>query len=370
VTDTARPYASPDRWREVRRRLDAHRHALADPAARHHPGLPRVGSTCLLHRAGWVPRHPIELHRIALEWDDAASPAQVGGGEPAAAGALPAGFATYAEAMAALARPRLFENRVCYRLLDVSWPVLRFTRGRYFDGVNVGEAAAHEFAAADLAARGRPGPGVALPFRSLVGDPTDLRRRAALLAVSMLTVRRDRRTGEASFVLHWRDPARVAHGGGLYQVMPVGVFQPVDDSTRAERAGLDLWTCVVREYAEEFLGRAETYGEDFDHETWPLYRWLTDARETGSLRSFVLGLGVDPLTFATDLLAVTVLDADLFDEVFGDLVTANEEGRVVGARGIPFDADAVRRYAHHEPMQPAGAAVLELAWHHRSMLLA
>jgi hypothetical protein len=27
-------------------------------------------------------------------------------------------------------------------------------------------------------------------------------------------------------VLHRRDASKVAHGGGLYQVMPVGVFQP------------------------------------------------------------------------------------------------------------------------------------------------
>ena len=46
------------------------------------------------------------------------------------------------------------------------------------------------------------------------------------LAISTLTLRLDRASGRASFLLHWRDPAKVGHAGGLYQVIPVGVFQP------------------------------------------------------------------------------------------------------------------------------------------------
>ncbi|MFB9718942.1 hypothetical protein [Planobispora longispora] len=377
---------SPQTWREVRRHLNGHRHDLARAADRLYPDLPRVGSTHLLTRPDWTPAEPLDLRRIALRWTGRSPAPAVTGREEEAASALPPGAGSYAEAMGALDRPGMFENRTCYRLLDVAWPELGFTRGHYFDGVDVGEAAAHEFAAARLlgevtgerrgetAGEGRgaalgESPGKAeLPFRSLVADPTDLRLRTVLPAVSMLTLRRDSRTGAMTFVLHWRDPARVAHGGGLYQVMPVGVFQPAEETPHAEAADFDLWKCAVREYAEEFLGRPEAYGDAFDYETWPLYRELTDARESGRLRSFVLGMGVDPLTFATDILAVTVIEADAFDAVFGDITATNEEGRVVGARGIPFDDDSVSRYVHHEPMQAAGAAVLELAWKHRHAL--
>ncbi|MFD8562148.1 hypothetical protein ACFV1N_33105 [Streptosporangium canum] len=349
-------------WREVRRYLNEHRHQLARTADQLYPLVPKVGSTHLLTRETWTLAQPLELQRISLEWTDQAAPPAVTGREPEAATALPVGIPTYAEAMEAMERPGLFENRTCYRLLDVSWPALSFTRGRYFDGVNVSEAAAHEFAASQVL------DGAELSFRPLVADPTDLECRTALPAVSMLTLRRDSRTGEMTFVLHWRDPARVAHGGGLYQVMPVGVFQPSEESPRAEVADFDLWKCVVREYGEEFLGRSEVYGDAFDYEAWPLYRQMTDARESGLLRSFMLGLGVDPLTFATDFLAVTVIDADVFDALFGDIVASNEEGRVIGMQGIPFDDDSVSRYVHHEPMQAAGAAVLELAWKHREAL--
>lgn len=381
MSASAQPYGSHSTWREVRRYLNEHRHRLAKAADRLYPDLPRVGSTHLLTREAWTPPHPVDLHGITLRWVDHPPAPMVTGREAAARAVLPPGIPTYAQAMAALDRPKLFENRTCYRLLDVAWPELGFTRGHYFDGVDVGETVAHEFAAAQHGGTSRhpggSGPlgesglrrATGLPFRRLIEDPTDLRSRPALPAISMLTLRRDGRTDAMTFVLHWRDPARVAHGGGLYQVMPVGVFQPAEETPHAETADLDLWKCVVREYAEEFLGRSETYGDAFDYETWPLYRELTYARESGRLRSLVLGIGVDPLTFATDILAVTVIEAETFDTVFGDVAAANEEGRVVGATGIPFDHDSVSRYVHREPMQAAGAAVLELAWRHRRSLV-
>ncbi|GIH59833.1 hypothetical protein Msi02_06500 [Microbispora siamensis] len=371
-------------WAETRRRLNGRRHELAAVADRLYPGLARAGSTRLLTRDGWTATPwtlatPLDLREVRLGWvEDAPAPA-VTGREPEAAALLPEGAGAYPDALGALARPRLFEDRTCYRLLEVAWPELTFTRARYFDGVSVGEAAAHELAAYEPVAQeivarelagqefAGHGDGRPLPFRALVGDPTDLRRRPALCAISTLTLRHDRRTGETSFVLHWRDPARVAHGGGLFQVMPVGVFQPAHESAGAEKADLDLWKCVVREYAEEFLGRGEEYGDGFDYEGWPLYRLLTDAREDGRVRSLVLGVGVDPLTFATDFLTVTVLEAETFDAVFGDVAAANSEGQVVGR--VPFDAETVRRYVRDEPMQAAGAAVLDLAWRHREALL-
>ncbi|MEU6409367.1 hypothetical protein [Microbispora sp. NPDC046933] len=401
MTSHSEPRGRPSgpEWAEARRRLNGHRHELAAAADRLYPGLARAGSTRLLTRDGWTATPwtlatPLDLREVRLGWVEDAPAPVVTGREPEAAALLPEGAGAYPDALGTLARPRLFEDRTCYRLLEVAWPELTFTRARYFDGVSVGEAAAHEFAAhlfpahkvpahkvpahefpaGEFAAHEVPagefaghGGGRPLPFRALVGDPTDLRRRPALCAISTLTLRHDRRTGETSFVLHWRDPARVAHGGGLFQVMPVGVFQPAHESAGAEKTDLDLWKCVVREYAEEFLGRGEEYGDGFDYERWPFYRLLTDAREDGRVRSLVLGVGVDPLTFATDFLVVTVLEAETFDAVFGEVAASNSEGQVVGR--VPFDAETVRRYVRDEPMQAAGAAVLDLAWRHREALL-
>ena len=138
----------------------------------------------------------------------------------------------------------------------------------------------------------------------------------------------------------------------------------------AEAEDFDLWKCVVREYSEEFLGNPELYGEAFAYDTWPFYQRMEQARADGLLRPFVLGLGIDPLSFAADVLAVSVFEAETFDAILGGLVEENEEGRVVGAAGIPFHADQVTRYVRDEPMQAAGAAALELAWRHRRFLMA
>ena len=64
----------------------------------------------------------------------------------------------------------------------------------------------------------------ALPFRSLIGDPFDPARRAVIPAITTLTIRLRRYPAEPSFLLHWRDPAKVATAGGMYDVIPAGEF--------------------------------------------------------------------------------------------------------------------------------------------------
>jgi hypothetical protein len=329
-------------WLAEREYLRRHRHELTERAARRYPDA-RVAGTPLLSAAGWLPDAPIPLRDIAIEFrpDVAAAPKLT---PPT----------RYGETMLALAPPLVFENRPTYRLIGVDLPRLVFGRGRYFDGIDTGEAVAHEFAAgrADL--------------RAAIGDPLDLSRRPVNLAISTLTVRLSRELGRAWFLLHWRDPAKVGHAGGMYQVVPVGIFQPAGD----EAGDFDLWRCMVREFAEELAGQAEDYGGRIDYDAWPFARRVTAALETGRIRAWCLGLGVDPLSFAADLLTVVVIDDDLFRELFGELFGGgpvdNAEGRVLAAR--EFRADVVERTVSGEPMQAAGAALLRLAWANRGAL--
>lgn len=325
-------------WQETRALLAGGGAALGEEAAAFYPHIPRVASSALLSRPEWIPAAPVPLDELRLEWEPDAAPPAVTGAEEAADGN--AGFATYAEAVAALAKPALFEDRPSYRLLRADLRearTLRMSAATYFDGVNVGEAVAHETAA------GTPG----APLRTRIGDPCDLSRRPALMAITTVTLR-----APDTYVLHWRDPAKVAHAGGLYQVMPVGVFQPGTATGR----DFDLWRCMAREFSEELLGSAEEYGPDFAYETWPFFQSLETARAEGGLRVYCLGLGVDPLTLAVDLLTVAVFNAQVFGELFAALADRNAEGEV---RLAPFDGTAP------SPMQPAGAAALDLAWRHR-----
>jgi hypothetical protein len=311
-------------WLRVRGELRAGRHRLAVEAATRYPGVAKLAATPLLTRPAWVPRRPVPLGDIALS---------LGVSPP-----LPDLPATrYAAAMAEHDAPAVFENRPTYRLLAADLagePRLAFGHGTYFDSIDTGEAAAHEYAA-----------GGATPLRDAIGDPTDLTRRPANMAISALTIRQ---AAEPTFFLHWRDPARVGHAGGLYQVVPVGVFQASGPSP----AEFSLWHFLLREYAEELLGEPER--SEVDYETWPFAVAMTAALRSGRIRAHCLGLGVDPLTFATDLLVAVVLDAPVFDDLFGAWVAENEEGAVTEH---PFAPGVIDGF----PMQAAGAALVHRA---------
>lgn len=372
--------ASQDAWRESRRFLNENRLRLAASAAELYPGAPRVEGTLLLSPPAWMPARPCDLGDVHLSWDAEAPRAAIDGREPESEGVRPLRadhqrFETYADAIAALDRPRLFENRSSYRLVGADLATsgqLTFAEGRYFDVMNVAEAVAHEYAAH---VRERSVPGWRdLLFRSLIGDPFDLTRRPLMVAMSALTLRRDLAQGGATFVLHWRDPGRVATGGGLYQVMPVGVFQPTSDSAANRANDFDLWRGLVREYSEEFLGAAERTGSNagvLQYEAWPFFQTMSQARSEGRVRVHCFGIGIDPLTLVADILLAVVFDQDVFDHLLGGAVTSNEEGAVVTAgdgHGVPFSQRTIEQLLHDMPMQPAGSGVLALAWKHRSLL--
>ena len=317
-------------WLATRKRLRANRYELAVAAAADYPDVPKVAGTPLLTEPAWVPPAPIPLSDVDITLT-AASPVDL----PAAAGHPD--FPSYSAAMAALDAPTVFENRPTWRLLDADLagpvPRLVFCDGWYFDSIDTGEAAAHEYAAGGPA-----------PLRSAVGNPCDLRRRPANVAVSALTVRRD--PAGDTFLSHWRDPAKVGHAGGLHQVVPVGVFQSAGPDD------FSLWRFLLREYAEEVLGAREV--EAPDYEAWPFAVAMTEALAAGGITAHCLGLGVDPLTFATDLLVSVEFAAPVFDELFAGRVAVNDEG-AVSAR--PFTAAAIDGL----PMQAAGAALVRLA---------
>ena len=374
--------ASQDDWLRVRSYLREHRYALAVDAAGDYPAGSRVDGTPLLAAPEWRLAEPVPLHDIELEFIPRPRSTAVGAGPGPGAGLGPAlaesvapllperldgtRYQSYSDALRDLAAPAVFENRRTYRLIeaDLGKGRLAFTRGRYFDGVDTGEAAAHEYAASRLGARDEPRPA---GLRAQIADPCDLGRRPVNLAISTLTLRSEAATGRASFLMHWRDPAKVGHAGGMHQVIPVGVFQPSGGDCWHEREDFSLWRCMLREFDEELRGTPEEYGAGpVDYDSWPFARHMAAALDRGQIRVWCLGLGVDPLTYAADLLTVAVIDSHVFDELFSLEPRGNAEGSVLAAR--EFAADVIDRTVTGEPVQAAGAAVLRLAWRHREVL--
>lgn len=364
---------SQQQWLRVSDHLRANRYSLGVRAADQYPDAARVAGTPLLGAPGWQPSAPIPLSLVRLELrPEAGRPAvpDVATHAPLALPSRPDGsrYELYSDVVGELATPAVFENRPIYRLLAAELagddPRLVFGRGRFFDGINVGGVAGFEYAAADLGLIDR------CAYRDAFGDPTNLGVRSSAMATCALTLRYDRVAGTALFPMHHRDPALVGHAGGLYQVIPVGIFQPSGEADWNEANDFHLWRGLLREYAEELLGASEEYGSEdapIDYASWPLARAMTEGLASGAIRAYCLGLGTDPLTYAMDLLAAVVIDAPLYDELFGALVAANAEGRVLTPR--PFDDASVKELLAQAPLQAAAAALLTLAHEHRDALL-
>jgi hypothetical protein len=370
---------SQESWLRVHAYLGRDRHPLALRAAAAYPPGERLAGTALIAPAAWRLPAPVPLPAVRLDFRPGTPPPDLPDPVSLAPYALPeradgSRDHRYSEVVARLAPPAVFENRQVYRLVQADLagsggPRLVFGRGRFFDGIDAGGPAGHEFAAAALGEiPGAAGP--ALPYRAALGGPAGLARRTAAIATSALTLRYDRQAGTATFPLHCRNPAKVSHAGGLHQVLPVGVFQPSGEARWNEANDFSLWRGLLREYAEEFLGRDEDYGSErapVDYEAWPLAAAMTRALADGRIRAWCLGLGADPLTFAVDLLAVVVIDAPLYDELFAGLVDVNAEGEVVWP--CAFDQPTVTRLLAEAPLQAAAEALLTLALAHRETLL-
>lgn len=173
----------------------------------------------------------------------------------------------YSRALRDLARPKLLDNRVSYRLLDVKWSgsrgTLEFNYTSYFDVLDICEAVGHEFAQAWLAADKRRPSFADLPFRRSIIDPFDLSARPMLPSINTLTIRRDCIEGHRIY-LHRRDAKAVAAAGGMYHVIPAGVFQPAALAPAHQNNDFSLWRNIQREFSEEFLGNSEHDGNGID----------------------------------------------------------------------------------------------------------
>jgi transcriptional regulator with XRE-family HTH domain len=376
-----------DSWRSARRYLNHHRSDLAQAASRLYPPEVRVRGTPLIAAPSWLPAEPVDLGAIDMIWVPGSRELRVTGTEPETEPVRPLRapgkqFERYTSAIRYLDSPALFENRPSYRLHGLAWAggagAMRFGLATYFDKLDISEAVGHELAAARMRIADGKVTARDLPFRSLIGDPFDFHRRAVLPAITTLTLRR-RRNGTASFLLHWRDPAKVATAAGLYDVIPAGEFQPSSIAPYDLANDFGIWRNIVREFSEELLGAPEHDGSrstPIDYDAWPFYRLLGQARAEGKLTAVCLGAGLDALTLAATILTAVVIDDDVFDEAFRDAVRINAEGiTIFGERGrdtgqgLPFTGPTVTRLLEREPMASPGAACLALAWRHRFALL-
>jgi hypothetical protein len=375
-----------DRWKATRQVLNRTRHALSKAAADlYWDPVQRIeGTTCITIPA-WMPEQPVDLNAVELSWVGESAPQPViKANAPEAAPYRGQGqdgqpYNRYSQAIRALAKPSLFENRGSYRLLGLDWDSagahMRFGYTTYFDMIDTCEVMAHEIASAS--ARKGTAEKVTfddLPFRQHVGDLFDFQRRTILPSVNTLTIRRAPE-GD-SFFLHRRGSAHVAVAGGTSHVIPAGVFQPSGIAPWNMAGDFDIWRSILREYSEEMLGNPEhdgSSGAPIDYYAEEPFRTLNEGRRQGKVRPWCLGVGIDPLVPAGEILTVTVIESDVFDKAFKGMVATNAEGSLypseAGSVGIAWNAPNVRKVQTDEPLASAAAACIALTWKHRALIL-
>ncbi len=368
-----------DEWRQIRSALGRHRRelaVLAETLYRDHriPGLKNTGA---ISSPAWIPAEPVPLDEITLTLDSVGAEPTITGEEPESAPVRPlatidARYRRYHDAIRDLSAPRLFEHRLCFRLLGLDWtqPRMRFGQMGFFDAVDTNEALAHEFAAHHLAIDGDSDMPRAsmrrLTFRKLIADPFDLGRRPLMGAIGTLTIR----GGESSsVVLHQRDSSRVAGGGGMVHLLPAGIFQPSSVIPAAVAADFSIWRNIQREYAEELLGHDEYdgSGRPIRYDKLEPFTTMDQALRDGHIRVFCLGVTLDALTLAGDILTVAIIAPDTYDELFANAVETNSEGSMP-ARAFPFEENTLTWLSESKRLSPGAAAARHLAWINRKLL--
>jgi len=222
---------------------------------------------------------------------------------------------------------------VSYRLLTAEWGAGRgrfgFNYTSYFDVLDIGEAVGHEFAGAWLDAGRRRPSMTGLPFRRLIEDSFDLPARPMLPSIKTLTIRRDPIEGHR-ICLHRRNAGAVAAAGGMYHVVPAGVFRPAALAPAHQANDFSFWRNVQREFSEEFLGNAERDGnsvDPIDHLAEEPFASFERSRLAGDFRVSAMALVLEPLTLWVELLTVAVIEAPVFDELFSNMVAVMRKAR-------------------------------------------
>jgi hypothetical protein len=268
-------------WHDARKYVGLNQAKLHARAVELYAPSWRLPQAPMISQPSWLPDTPIALEDIKLEWEPNPPKPIIVGQEPEVRSLLPLRtrrqtFPSYSSAIRYLSPPALFENRPCYRLLGATLSghtqaCLRFGQSCYFDKIDVSEALVHEMSSAMINATDSR---LELPFRSLISDPFDLVLRTVNTSIVTLTIRRDPMSGEATFFLLRRDPAKVVTGGGEYCLIPAGEFQPASVSPNSVLSDLNIWRNIVREYSEELLGQPEhdgSSGRPVDYEHWPFF---------------------------------------------------------------------------------------------------
>ncbi|MBP2323936.1 hypothetical protein JOF56_004321 [Kibdelosporangium banguiense] len=190
---TERVRKSQSDWLAVRQATSVRGRELSELAAWLYPESQRAPGGHVLAGPGWLLDKPVDLDRIRLMWSENQEPVPRFGNLDHVLPLTDRGemYRGYSRAVRDLVRPRLLENRLSYRLLDIKQEdglTLTFGTTTFVDVFDVKQVLAHEFKAS-WSRSGRSIPEwTDLPLRTAITDPFDPKRLIMSPEISTLTV--------------------------------------------------------------------------------------------------------------------------------------------------------------------------------------
>ncbi len=319
----------------------------------------------LFFRQNWLPPKPIPLEKIDLQLKP----------DPGVKINLPTGSLPtysgrkneqYSDAIIALDKPKIFDDRIQYRLLQIENMRLIFSEQRhsYFDKINHGAYLVHELSLDSLRRSHIPKRSNRKRLLKHLRTPQDY---VVLSGISTLTIIHDGE--ELRIIMHLRGETETAYAEGTYHVIPAGEFQPSCLATTSFDEDFDLWKNIIREYAEELLCLNEYDGNStvpFDYSEEPFLS-LENERANSNIKAFYLGTGLDPISFQGEILTAVVFKEKVFNKIFPNIINKNCEGKIITDKhrwGKQFTEKEFKSYRDANILA-TGEAILNTAWRNK-----
>lgn len=323
----------------------------------------------ILYRDEWIPPTPIDLREVRLEW---LSHKEFNFDKSifAEEDISPFGERRYSSLQLELVKNIKLYNDPTYRLTEVenkeNCHILKFGLDTYFNYIDTCELLAYEFckevvkgmetdvefSADSIKDRFK------LSLRGQI-DPFDFSNRSAAAGLNTILIVLDNNQ-TPKFYLHERSATEVAEGINTISVVPAGTFQPRHKRDGYHSQDFDLYTNLIREFAEELLGV-----EEFRN----LSAKLTDIFEIeilkeidyfvrkGLIKVYYLGIGLDCLTIKPEILTALVLEREIIDTFLRREFVDSFEGENFE---IEFSPGQLKSRMEDEKIMPAAAACLWL----------
>ena len=323
----------------------------------------------ILFKEQWIPSTPIDLREVRLDWQPC-NGYDFDRSIFAREDILPFGERRYSSPLKSFVKDIMLYNDATYRLMEVEVSeknnyVLRFELDDYFNYVDTCELLAYEFCKtvikrlkekAELATTSIKDK-VKLTLRGQI-EPFDFTNRSAAVGINTALIVLDNKK-PSRFYLHERGE-KLVESTNTISVVPAGTFQPRHRDDTYHSQDFNLYTNLMREFAEELLGEEEfreSRARLTDIFEIDILKKMDFFVKRGLIKVYYLGMGLDCLTTKPEILTALVLEREIFDTFIQREFVDCFEGKYFE---IEFSPDQLRKFTRDKRIVPAGAACLWL----------